>query len=361
MKNILIYDLHASEAGALSILMDFYDSIAKNDDNTIHWSFIVSTPQLSSFSHITPYCFPWVKKSWFHRLFFEYFYEGKMIKKISPDVLFSMQNFGVNRYNGKQFVYLHLPFILTDYKFEIKRDGIKLWLYQNVIKHFILKSYKKVNAIIVQTEWMKNVLSSEAKINLDRIFVIYPKINMDFINRYRDLSNYRKVFFFPATAFAYKNHFLILQACKLLKQKGICDFKVIFTLNTSGKTDYEKMLIDFTTKHNLSNVEFCGMIKRDQVFELYSRSILLFPSLVESFGMPLLEARLSGSIILSAKTPFAEEILKGYGNAYFYDGDNSKQLALLMEDVMYGRIVYDDNYIGMIERSNNKTLIDILR
>lgn len=360
MKKILIYDLHASESGALSILMDLYDDVVRKEDKNVVWDFIVSTPLLNSTSHIASKRFPWVKKSWLHRFFFEHFYSKKIIENMAPDVLLSLQNFGVKNYKGKQLVYLHLPFVLTDYRFEIKRDGIRLWLYQNIIKYFIWNSYNDVDMVIVQTEWMKRTLLSKAKISLDKIRIVYPKINLDSINQYKDNQIHRKVFFFPATAFAYKNHFLILEACEWLKRQHICDFKVIFTLNSKGKTGYEKRLVDYIKTYNLTNIEFCGMIGREQVFELYSRSVLLFPSLVESFGMPLLEARFSGSFVLSARTPFAEEILKGYSNGYFYSGDDSRQLALLMKDVMSGQIIYDDNYIPAIDKSNNESLLDIL-
>lgn len=361
MRKVLVYDLHASESGALSILMDLYDDVARQKHENALWHFIVSTPLLNSTSHITYNRFPWVKKSWFHRFYFEHFKSQKEISDFKPDLLFSLQNFGVKGYKGKQLVYLHLPFILADYRFRIKRDGIRLWLYQNIIKYFIWDSYKNVDMIIVQTEWMKKALASKAKISLGKIRIVYPKINIDSIVQYKDSQDCRKLFFFPATAFAYKNHLLILEACEWLKQQNICDFKIIFTLNVNGKTGYEKRLVDYVNTHNLTNIEFCGMISREQVFNLYSRSVLLFPSLVESFGMPLLEARLSGSIVLAAQTPFAEEILEGYGNGYFYKGDDNRQLALLMKDVIQGQIKYDNNYVTTINKSNSESLLDILK
>lgn len=58
-------------------------------------------------------------------------------------------------------------------------------------------------------------------------------------------------------------------------------------------------------------------MKREVVFEMYSKSVLVFPSFVESFGMPLLEARMSNSVILASDQNFSREILKDYNNAYF--------------------------------------------
>ena len=72
---------------------------------------------------------------------------------------------------------------------------------------------------------------------------------------------------------------------------------------------------------------------------MYDRCTLLFPSYIETFGLPLAEAAQSGNPILAADTPFAHEILAEYGNAYFFQPSDCGRLAELMQDVLDGRIV----------------------
>ena len=43
---ILVYDLHASESGALAILDDFYSQVLNCPDKNIEWIFVVSTPNI---------------------------------------------------------------------------------------------------------------------------------------------------------------------------------------------------------------------------------------------------------------------------------------------------------------------------
>ena len=58
-----------------------------------------------------------------------------------------------------------------------------------------------------------------------------------------------------------------------------------------------------------------------------SARTLIFPSFIETFGLPLLEARESGAPVLAADTPFAREILANYEKAEFFPYDNPEILA----------------------------------
>ena len=68
-------------------------------------------------------------------------------------------------------------------------------------------------------------------------------------------------------------------------------------------------------------------MSREEVFERYTNSILIFPSYVESFGLPLLEARLSGTYILASDRSFSREILEGYDKASFFEADDCLKLT----------------------------------
>ena len=60
---------------------------------------------------------------------------------------------------------------------------------------------------------------------------------------------------------------------------------------------------------------------------MYAHSVLLFPSYVESFGLPLLEARLTGTYVIASNCPFSREILDGYEKALFFDEMDYKMMA----------------------------------
>lgn len=142
-STILIYDVHASESGALAILDDLYVQIREFPDKSIQWIFVVSTPEYSETENIKVYRYPWVKKNWGYRMYFDNVTTRKILRTYKPDKVFSLQNKGIDFYKGVQYVYLHLPFVLTDHRFDIKNDGKKLWLYQNVISKSIFLHFEK--------------------------------------------------------------------------------------------------------------------------------------------------------------------------------------------------------------------------
>ena len=327
-STVMIYDVHASESGALAILDDLYKQIRAYTDKSVRWVFIVSTPHYEETKEITVRRFPWVKKNWVYRYYFDTVTTRKLLNEFKPDKVFSLQNKGIDFYNKEQQVYLHLPFILTDHKFSMKIDGKKLWAYQNIIRKNIFKSLQNVNMTIVQTQWMKDALIKKAGINPDKIVVQHPDIKFNDIGRFMDCPENRKRIFYPATAFSYKNHITLLKALNYLQNKGITNYEVIFTIYPNENT-YTKKLQEYVNKNKL-NVKFNGPISREQVFKMYAKSILVFPSYVESFGLPLLEAKLTGSYIIASDTPYSHEILDGYQNAFFFEELNYHMLGELI-------------------------------
>lgn len=312
---ILIYDVHASESGALAILDDLYKKIFY-DSSKNQYMFVVSTPEYEEKDNIRVERYPWVKKGWVHRFYFDTITTRKILKRFNPDMVFSLQNKGISAFPGEQFVYLHLPFILCDYRFKLRRDGKRLWLYQNVLKWSIFHSLRFATKVIVQTEWMKNALAEKTKINSDRIIVKTPDITMNQIGKFANTSENRKRFFYPATAFNYKNHFTLLKAVKYAVEKGLDSYEVHFTIR-KDENKYTQKLYEYVQKNEL-NVHFNGVIAREKVFEMYTQSVLLFPSFVESFGLPLLEAKLSDCYVIACDCPFSKEILNGYNKAFFF-------------------------------------------
>lgn len=330
-STIMIYDVHASESGALAILDDLYKQIRNYSDKSVKWVFIVSTPEYEETKEITVRRFPWVKRNWGYRYYFDTVTTRKLLKEFKPDKVFSLQNKGIDFYKKEQLVYLHLPFILTDHKFDIKIDGKKLWAYQNIISKSIFKSLRKVDMTIVQTEWMKEALVKKAGVNADKIVVQQPDIKCNDIKDFIDCPENRKRIFYPATAFTYKNHSTLLKALNYATEKGLKDYEVIFTIRPDENA-YTQNLYKYATEHNL-NVKFNGPIPREKVFEMYARSILAFPSYVESFGLPLLEVKLSGTYIMASDTPFCHEILDGYDKSEFFEELDYKKLGDMIQAI----------------------------
>lgn len=166
--NILVYSVAADSGGALSVLMDFYKQFKEKKQN--HYYFVVSTPSIEECDNITVLRFPEIKKGWGHRLLFEYIKAPQLVKKYNIDKVFTTTNTIIPFVNKEQVLFLQqcLPFI--EYRFSWRESKI-LWIYQNLIGYLIIKSVKKANKVIVQTNWMKRVVSCITKENINKFHI----------------------------------------------------------------------------------------------------------------------------------------------------------------------------------------------
>ena len=314
---IMVFDVPAEHGGALSILREYYEKAEKDTGN--EWIFVVSKPEFSEKENIKVERLPWTKKSWFHRLYFDNFYSGKLVKKYNPDKILSLQNTLVRGNGVFQELYVHQSLPFTEKRFSLKENK-KLWVYQNVISKFIISSSKKADSIIVQTKWMKKALAEKGRINEEKIKTELPTAIIPEDAKY--IKGNEIIFFYPANGAVYKNHALIYKAVKLLKDKGYENFKVVLTLDGTQNIDDEiRPLFDF-----------CGYLSKDKMDELYRKAALLFPSYVETVGLPMLEARGYGCPVIASNCAFSKEVLENYENAYFFNPFDEEDLCNKMEE-----------------------------
>ncbi len=340
--NILVYNVAAEYAGALTILKQFHNEVISNKDESHVWYFVVSTDELEETDNIKVIRVPWVKKSWLHRLWYDKFCAKKLVQQYEIDLVFSMQNMPIDGTNCCQVVYLHQPLQFSPVKYSFwKKEERVYWIRQNIICNIMKNSLKKADSIIVQTEWMKEATHRWLQDFDKSIQVIAPEIKMISCCKL-DIDRESGLFIYPAGGGLHKNHKLIMESSEILKKKGI-SHRVLFTMN-ANESAYANKLHSEATKKGL-NIEFVGFLTSEMVMRLYKKATLIFPSYLETFGLPLLEAKKSGDIILCSNLPYAQEIVGGYKNAYFFDSNNAQQLATYMEKC-------SKNVIRPIECSN---------
>lgn len=327
--NILVLDVAATTSGALTILEQYYYELQADTKN--HYYFCISTPELKSTGNITVLKFPWVKKSWLHRLWFEIFCVNRLVSRNKISRVFSLENLILCNPKCEQWVYLHqsLPFVSVKFHFFSQP---KMWVYQNIIGTLICNSMKKANLIIVQGGWLMDAISKKCDIPHERFEVACPSINELLIKEYVGNVETCRTLFYPAMPFRYKNHMLILKAMQILKCQGkLGSIKLLLTINGSENREATN-LATYIKDYELP-VKLLGTVCPQDIFEQYAKSILVFPSYIESAGLPLLEARMSKSPILASNCAFAQELLAGYDKALFFDPFDEMELAELILQV----------------------------
>lgn len=321
MKKIIIVDVAAEKTGALTILKHFHKIALEQSD--YNWRFVLSIPKLSETNNVSISNYNWIKKSWFHRLFFDIYYIKKIVKNEKPDLIISLQNIYVKGSKCPQIIYLHQSIPFTKIKFKFFKETI-LWINKNILSRLIYSSLKKADEIIVQSNWMKAAVIDQLRIQFDKIHVITPIINIDDSSTFIDTDVNRCRLFYPAIFTSYKNHKVLVEAMEKIN----CNHKYTLYL-TGNKEDAIKRGI---CKDSMSYIKFCGKLSFKEMRKMYLSSILVFPSKLETFGLPLLEARSYNSFVIASNTAFSKEILLNYKNAQFFDEDDSDMLARIILD-----------------------------
>lgn len=327
MKTIII-DVANTSGGAETILRQYYaDSVMKTDDE---WIFMTSNIELKEAKNVKNMRYPKAATSIFFRFIFDYIIAPNLVRKYKPDRVFSFQNVDIPWVNVSQTVYLHqaIPFTKVKMKFSIDK---RLWFYQNIYKYRIRHMLYRADKVIVQTNWMKEgCMQLAQKINPEKIEVKSP--NVSFVSFVEYEGNNYPDFFYPANGHYHKNHRIILEAALLLKRDGINNYTVMLTLN-GNENENVKMLFEKAKNAKLP-IRFIGTLPYSTMVEYYKKSILLFPSYVESYGLPLLEARIAKCPVIAADTPFAREILSGYPLSVLFKYDDSYTLYEYMKTVI---------------------------
>lgn len=329
MKKILIYDVAAENSGARTILDGYYKRYF--DDGSCMTYLVTSALKYKENEHLINIVLPWVKRSKIHRIFCDLFYIKHIIRDYKIDEIVNLQNISLGRLRIPQTLYLHNAIPLSDIKFNVRKEH-SLWMFKNVIGPIIVHNLKYSNRIIVQAEWIAEELSVKCGIDRDRIYVerVLPTIE----GTSKRIETDKVFFFYPAMLLSYKNHMCIIEACKRLKERNVSNYQVVFTVNPDKEGKKVNRLIE---KENLP-IKCVGTLNEKAMINMYRKSVLVFPSYLETVGLPLVEAQLFDAEIFAVNLPYAREALRNYSNVRWFDYRDPESLEVIMKQVIEGKI-----------------------
>jgi glycosyltransferase involved in cell wall biosynthesis len=339
------------EGGIFTILHNALQELSKHIENKeVEVIALVHDASKFEFSNITIIEIPLSKKSWWLRLYYEYFYFQKLSKQLQPDIWFSLHDTTPNVMAKKQFVYCHHPTTLfqptwKDWKFNYK-IGVFSIFYDFLFKLNLTKNH----TVFVQQHWIKNIF--EKRFNIKNIKVAIPEYVEEITNEKYNFEAKKIHFFYPSFPRSYKNHEVILEAIKLLPKNISEQVQFHFTTIKGNKEKYAQFL--FKTYNNLENVCFYGKVNRKQLLSMYcAMDCLLFPSKIETWGLPISEAKAYKKPMFLANLPYAKEACGNYEKVTFFDENNAYDLVKLITEFVEEKHTFQGN------NSNLDTSIDL--
>lgn len=337
MPVIVISAINIFTGGPLSILNDCLRTLQKNYSEEYEIIALVHDRSLITTKEINCIEFPLSRKSYLFRLYYEYIYFKKLSHRLKPYLWFSLHDMTPNIVADIQAVYCHnsTPF----YKSSLKD------LYYEPSTYFFSLFYiflyriniRRNKVVIVQQNWMRDRFKTIFK--LRNVLSVHPDTAVSLNINSSDSDRQRITFFYPSLPRVFKNFEVIAEAVRIIEKTSNIDFRVILTLDGS-ENRYARHI--FRKYSHLNKIEFIGLQDRNEIFRLYSESqCLLFPSKLESWGLPLSEFKVLNKPIFVADMPYAKETLGDFKKVCYFNPDSAADLANLMHGMLKGEISFD--------------------
>ena len=334
-KTIVISAVNLVEAGTLAILRDCLNYLSDfAENNPYRIIAIVYKKDLADFPNIEYIETQWPKKRWINRLWYEYFSMNKISKQLAPVYLwFSLHDTSPTVFAERRAVYCHNSYSFYKWKLHDLIFAPKIALFAIFTKLIYKTNISKNKYLVVQQEWFRRAMSGMFSFDASRIVVAKPSKNEAKVLESKNQFD-QYTFIFAGSPNSHKNFEIICKAAEKLEKKGIDNFKACITVS-GQENKYATWL--FNNWGHLKSIEFIGFQAKEDLITYYERShCLIFPSKVESWGLPISEYANYNKPMLLSDLPYAHETAAGANNVSYFNPDNAQDLAEQMEKLIKG-------------------------
>ena len=140
----------------------------------------------------------------------------------------------------------------------------------------------------------------------------------------------KSYFLYVGNVYPHKNIEVLLDAFHRLQTRGNVPVQLVFV----GPEDYfyKKLKLIIISLEMQDTVKVLHRLRDEELQEAYARAIaLVFPSRMEGFGLPALEALASGCRVIASDIPVFHEILQNH--ATYANTTSAESLATVLHQV----------------------------
>jgi glycosyltransferase involved in cell wall biosynthesis len=194
--------------------------------------------------------------------------------------------------------------------------------------------------VCVQTNWTKQDVIKQYQLQEDKVVVIPWGSVFDAYKTPSDedvrntIDKYKlpdRFFFYPAVTWPHKNHKAIISALHILKSShGIAPHVVFTGSSTDHRMILDKLAQDLGVAKHVHFLGFVTPVELQAIFR--TATAMIYPSLFEGFGLPILEAFQARLPVLSSNATTLPEVAQD--GALYFDPDSPAKLSVLMKTIM---------------------------
>lgn len=284
---------------------------------------------------------PNISKNWWKRLWCEYVTMYQISKKLTPVYLWLSLHDTTPRVIAEcQAVYCQTSFPFLHWKLKDLMFDYKIVFFALFARYAYRWNIKRNKYLIVQAEWLRKGFSRIFELPESGFIVAPPRpqiacVMQDKEGAKKSSRNRIYTFLFAATSDCHKNFELVCRASELLEQEiGRDKFNVIFTIDGT-ENKYSHWLYKKWGK--LSSLRFEGLMDRTTLFDYYAKvDCLVFPSRIETWGLPISEFAAFNKPMLLADLPYAHETAMGSKQTAFFNVQKVNELKEQMKCLLLG-------------------------
>lgn len=229
--------------------------------------------------------------------------------------------------------------------------GFKYAGFRTVLEHAIHRS----SHILTVSEYTKSRILKHFGIKKSKITVVHngivPAQNIRDVNLSK-LGVYEPYFLYVGNAYPHKNLEMMLHAFSRFAQENKYVQMVIAGRRDIFSRRLEKEAKEIGIKPNA--LRFIDLPTDQEIATLYQNAALfIYPSRIEGFGMPPLEAMSYGTPTAAARTSSLPEVLKD--RAFYFDPDDIEELVSIMNTAISDPERFLKNRIDAIKLAQSYT------
>lgn len=272
---------------------------------------------------------PSSKKSWFHRLYWEWFGFKRISRELKPALWLSLHDITPRVSATRQAVYCHnpSPFYRISLREALMEPTFLMFnqFYAFLYRVFIHRNY----CVIVQQDWLRAEFIR--RMGQLPVVVAHPSMRID-ERASTPTPGSTFVFVYPALPRVFKNIETLCKAAQILASRGASGFEVRLTLDGTENRYARWLRKRFG---DTAQVRFIGRQSKDEMAMQYREaSAVVFPSKLETWGLPITEAKAQRRPLLLADLPYARETVGTYDLVSFFPAESVEALADLMQSMV---------------------------
>lgn len=201
-------------------------------------------------------------------------------------------------------------FIQNRYLVELKlmpSVPVKLRIRLSVERLWLRYFQKNADRVVVQTASMKILVCNCVSVPVTVApFTAFP--TGETYGNKKSEGGWKYDFIYVASGEPHKNHKNLIDAWVELGKEGLLP-SLGLTVNSTVFPKVAELIKSRNNQYGL-NIENIDSLTSEDTLELYKNAkVLIFPSTLESFGLPLIEARAAGLRIMASELDYVRDIL----------------------------------------------------